>query len=305
MLKYLFFFIFFYSSLFASSAFISPKKLKNILDDNNLIIIDTDDKSLYAKGHIKNSINVNILSFIDKPINIDPNDLQNESLQKKMKLASTHVIEKELHILGISKDSKVVIYNHNTIDAMQKSAFLAFVLIYSGFDNVQILDGGYMSWVFQNQILVSTTISKAKKYGDLQIQPRKYLLAKASYIQDNNSDTTILDARSPRHYFGILKSDKIDRLGHIPKAKSSYDVDKFYRDYTLRKQEELDSIYMSGLGLKSSDEIIVYSDNLINSAMEWYVLYKQMGFMDTKIYENSLLEWGNNETYPLTRFKWE
>ncbi|MEA1955513.1 MAG: rhodanese-like domain-containing protein [Campylobacterota bacterium] len=304
MIKYLFFLSFFLSSIFASNAFISPSELKTSLEDKNLIIIDVDKKSLFTKGHIENSVNANVLAFIDKPINVNPNNLQNLSLQKKMNLASSRVIQKELRRLGINKDSKIIIYDHNTDDGMQKSAFLAFVLIHSGFDDVQILDGGYMSWVFQNQILVSTNISKVEKYGNIEVQPRKQLLINTSYLKKNISKVKILDTRSPRHYFGVLKSNKIDRLGHIPKAMSSFDVDKFHIDYTLRKQEELDAIYLTGHELKNSDEIIVYSDNLINSAMEWYILYKQMGFINTKIYENSLLEWGNNN-YPLIKFKWE
>ncbi len=82
-------------------------------------------------------------------------------------------------------------------------------------------------------------------------------------------------------------------------------MDKFLRDGTLREQKELDEIYIYGHELKISDEVIVYGDTVFSASMEFYILYKQMGFKNAKLYEASLLEWGNALDLPITRFKWE
>jgi thiosulfate/3-mercaptopyruvate sulfurtransferase len=305
MIRYIFVLGVFLSSLFGGNGFISPSELKSSLDDENLVIIDVDERSIYKKGHIENAINADIISFLDRPINVNPDEFQNVSFKKKMLLADERVIEKELRALGINKNSKVVIYDHNTDDGKLKSAFLAFVFIYSGFDNVQILDGGYMSWVFENQILVSTESYNAKSYGNIEVKSREHLLVDTQNVKNSISKVKMLDTRSPRFYYGVLKSENIEKLGHIPRASSSYYEDKFYADGVLRENQDLKAIYFNGHNLKNDDKVIVYSDNLLNSAMEWYVLYKEMGFKNAKIYENSLLEWANKENNKLTRFKWE
>jgi len=303
MLKYFIFINIIIVNIFASNAFISPNELKNSLNNKNLIILDVSKKSIYQNGHIQNSIHADISKFIDKQININPENAQNKKFEKNIAIASKRVIQKELRNLGINNNSEIIIYDHNTKDGMSKSAYLAFVLIYSNFENVRILDGGYMSWVFQNQILVDTKVSNKINYGNIEVKIKSDLFINTSYLKDNISKIKILDARSPKHYFGILKSNTINKLGHIPKATSSFYKDKFHTDYTIRSQEDLNSIYLNGHELKNNDETIIYADNILNSSMEWFILYKQMGFKNTKIYKNSLFEWINK--YELTRFKWE
>ena len=293
------------TTIFASEAFISPLELKNSLDEKNLIILDIAKNSIYKDGHIEGSINTNVSDFIAKNINIKAEDAQKTNLVNKIDLTSKYTIEKELRTLGINNNSKVVIYHHNTKDAMNKSAYLAFVLIYSGLENVSILDGGYMSWVFQNQILVSTKKSKDIIYGDIDVKTRPKLFVDTKYLKDDKSNLKLLDARSYKNYLGILKSNSINKAGHIPKATNSFYKDKFFTDEMLRSKEDLDAIYVDGHELKKSDEVVVYADNILNASMEWFILYKEMGFKNAKIYKGSLFEWVNDKQYKLIKFKWE
>ena len=293
------------TSIFASGAFISPTELKNSLHQDNMIIIDIAKSSIYKNGHIEGSINANISDFIAKDINIKVEDVQNNKLTKKTDIASKYIIEKELRNLGINNNSKVIIYHHNTKDAISRSAYLAFILIYSGFENVSILDGGYMAWVFQNQILVSTENPKNVDYGDIKVHTRPELFVNTKYIKKHLSNIKLLDSRSYKHYLGISKSTTINRSGHIPKATNSFYEDKFFTDGILRPKKDLDAIYIDGHELKSTNETIVYADNILNASMEWFILYKEMGIKNTKIYKGSLYEWVNNKGYKLTKFKWE
>jgi len=302
MLKYFIIITILLTNIFAFDAFISSSELKTALNNKNLIIIDVTDKDIYKKGHIQNAINADISNFISKDINTNPEDAQKQN--NKIDIASDNTIQKELRALGINNTSKVVIYHHNTKDAMAKSAYLAFILIYSGFEDVSILDGGYMEWVFQNQILVSTKKTKNIKYGDIKITPRKELFVNTNYIKENLSKVKILDARSYQEYFGIIKSDKINEFGHIPKASNSFYKDNFFTDDILRPQQELNTIYINGHELLRDNEVIIYADNILNASMEWFIVYKKMNFKNAKIYKNSLLEWVN-EKNKLTRFKWE
>lgn len=276
-------------SLLASDAFITPTQLKSSLNDKNFVLIDVSQKQLYDTSHIEGAIYANVKEFMD-------------SNNPHPTLASDETIQEALRELGINNSSKIVIYSHNSKEAIFDVSYLAFVLLYSGLEDVSILDGGYMAWVFENNLHVSSLAPKVKE-GTIVIKPKKHLLATKKDIQ--KSDAKILDARSYDDYYGITRSDGVLRVGHIKGAKSSYFATKFLKDNTIRSKNELNQIYVSGHELSSDDEIVVYNRDAVSASMEFFILYQQMGFKNTKLYEASLLEWGNIETLPMTRFKWE
>ncbi len=278
--------------LAANDAFISPNKLKSSLENENLIMIDVADSKIYKKSHIKGAIHSDISKFIDKK---SPYFL----------LESQQNIQNEIQALGINTNSHVVIYAHNTKEGILNSSYLAFVLTNSGFENISILDGGYMSWIFQNEFLTSTEISTPEDDGNFIVKNTNYALINAQTLQDELSSSTLLDARSPQAYYGVVRSDKINAIGHIQKAKNSYYQYNFLTDSSLRTQNELDEIYINGYEITSNDKIIVYSNNIFSATMEFYVLYNHMGFKNTKLYGAGLLEWSNDLKLAMTRFKWE
>ena len=273
--------------------FINSIELKDMMDNQSLIIIDVDDKNIYNAGHIKNAIHFDITSLIKNILNP----------YNSMKKSSD--IQTEIQELGISKDSAVVIYAHNTTNGNQNSAYLALVLITYGFDNVSILNGGYMSWVFKNKRLVSAISSTPENDGNFTVVKNKNIIASKKYILKNLLNIKLLDTRKRDYYFGTSKDKKIAVFGHIANAKSSYTGDKFLIDGMLRENKELKKIYYDGLGLKKNDNIVVYANNIFQASMEWYLLYKVMNFKNVKIYEAGLFEYFEDDANPVTRFQFE
>ncbi len=291
-MRYLLTFSLLFFNLLASNAFITPSELKKSLSEKSLIIIDVANSSLYEEGHITGAIHADISKFVDIE---SPYSLMN----------TPQLIQNELKELGINENSKVVIYSHNTKQGVLRTSYLALILLYSGFEDITILDGGYLSWVFENELLTSKIIPNIHSDGNFILNINPNIIVDLKYIKNNLSLNTILDARSEQMYYGVKKSKDVKAIGHIPSSKSSFYMNKFLKDTTLRIQDELEQIYIDGYELQKEDEIIVYSDTAFNASMEFYILYKHMGFKNTKIYEASLLEWGNIETLPITRFKWE
>ena len=139
--------------LSAFDAFITPSELKMSLSDKNLIIIDVADSFTYKKSHIKDAIHADVSKFVNHE---SPYSLMNP----------VEVIQNELKELGINRDSKVVIYSHNTEEGVLNSSYAALILLYSGFENISILDGGYMAWVFENELLTSSLKSEKPDNGN-------------------------------------------------------------------------------------------------------------------------------------------
>jgi thiosulfate/3-mercaptopyruvate sulfurtransferase len=273
--------------------FISSLELKNIINNQNIIILDVDNKAIYNAGHIKGSIHFDVNLLVK-------NLLNPYNLMKK-----DSAIETEIQELGICKNSAVVIYAHNTIKGTQNSAYLALVLITYGFENVSILDGGFMAWVFQKERLVSAESNTTKNNGDFKAQKNENIIVNKDYILTNLKNIKVLDARETKCYFGTKKANKISTFGHISSAKSSCTNDKFLLDGLLRDKKELQSIYYQGLELKKDDDIVVYAKDVFQASMEWYLLYKVMNFKNVKIYEAGLIEYFEDDSNPVTRFKFE
>lgn len=277
-------------NLYSFDAFVSPSELKSSFEDKNLVIIDVESKDLYLKNHISGAIHADISDFI----NIS---------NKKMLMSSSADIQSQLKKLGINSDSNVVIYSHNTNSGVLNSSYLALVLISNGFSNVSILDGGLLAWIFEFPILSSVRETIKVTEGNFTVSNKVDIMVDLNYIKE--SKKIILDSRSTQHYYGIKKSKNIKQLGHIPFSKSSYYKDKFLADGTIRNTKDLKKIFIDGYELDVDNEVIIYGDNLLMASMNWYILYHMMGFKNTKIYEASLVEWGNKKELPMTRFKWE
>jgi thiosulfate/3-mercaptopyruvate sulfurtransferase len=287
------------SSLFATEAFIDSTKLKTILNDSKTIVMDVSKKANYNIGHIDGALHVNVLDYINNPINVNP-----ENIKEFKGFYLSPNIENKLKLLGIKDDSNVVIYSHNTKEGVLNSSFLAMILIASGFENVSILNGGYLEWVFKNQMLVSSKNIQQIPNGNISVKSND-IFVDSAYVKSAIGKIKILDARSSDEYYGIKKSKKIQGFGHIPSASNSFYKHKFYSDCTIKDRQKLDMLYFKGHELNLEDEIIVYADDIFTASMEWYILYQHMGFRNTKIYKNSLLEWVNKESNELVRFKWE
>lgn len=208
-----------------------------------------------------------------------------------------------LRDLGLKKDSQVVIYGRTSSYDLLNTSTLAFTLLSHGFMNVSLLDGGYTAWVFEYELDVSTElISKPK--GDFIAKREDGFFIKADTLLEDLKKITLLDSRESSQYFGTSLSKGVSRAGHIPYAQSSYYQDKFLSDATLRPHEELELLFQ-GLQLKAHDTIVVYGRDLREASMNWYLLYHHFGFKNVKIYEGSMLEWGNNPELPLRKFLWE
>lgn len=284
--------VFTFLNLSAFDAFVSPSELKSSLNNKNLVLIDVGSKSLYKQSHIKNAIHLDILNLVDK-----------KNLYRIMN--SSEDAQEEISSLGINTNSEVVIYSHNTNKCFLNSSYLALVLIVNGFENVSILDGGYMAWVFENELLTSTQKGVVNEDANYTISFNPNILVDSKYIQESLGEVTILDSRLASEYFGTSRSKNIERTGHIQSASSSYFKDKFLYDLTLRNDAELREIFIDGHKITKNDEVIVYGTNIFEASMNWFILYKHMEVKNTKIYEASLAEWGNNPKLPMTKFKWE
>ncbi|MBU0631017.1 thiosulfate sulfurtransferase [bacterium] len=278
-------------SLYASNGFISVDELQKKLTDKNLVILDVTDQDTYKKGHINNAVLVDISNFRD-------------SVGSYQVMKSSQEVEKQAKVLGINNDSEIIIYGHGKPKELLKESYLALALIVNGAKNISILNGGYLAWTFESNLLSSTTITKPSE-GNFTAVYNPNILVDLNYVKKSLSKVAMLDARSTEFYYGTDLSQGVLRAGHISGAMSSFWKDKFLTDETLRNDDELNDIFIKGYDLNSNNEVILYCTGGLEASMNWYILYSHLGFKNAKLYDASMREWGNLDDTPMTRFKWE
>ncbi len=278
-------------SLFANDGFISVDELKKHIDDKHYLILDISDEATYKKGHIKNAILTDIEKFREK--------VGSYAIMKQ-----AQNVQKLARDLGINDNSSIVIYGHGNPKDLLKESYMALILIVNGAKDVSILNGGYLAWTFESNILSSTAISLPKD-GNFTAHYNPDILVNLDYVKSKISKLPMIDARSTDIYYGTAPSVGVKRYGHIQGAMSSFWKDKFNKDEMLRSDDELKKILLVGHGIDKNDEVISYCTGGLEASMNWYILYAHFGVKNTKLYDASMREWGNKDDTPMERFKWE
>ncbi len=271
----------------AYDAFIKPAGLKELQKNNNLVLLDVSSKSFYKQSHISGAIHVDIDKFIKR-----------KYLEREFNL--NKIVQSQMKKLGINENSKVVIYSRNKEKDLLNSSYLAMIFALYGFEDISILDGGYMAWVFDYSFLVSSKSSHASNNGTYKIKQNKNIIVNTNYLKKNLDNSQIIDSRNSSKYYGKTKSDNTKSSGHVTNAKNYYYRDSFFNDLTIK--DDIEQNFISELGLQKSKEIIVYGDTIFTSSMNWYILYKKFGFTNAKIYPEPFYKLVNKKV-PLTIYK--
>lgn len=279
-------------SLFANQAFITADELEQLLKEkNNIVLIDIGSKEDYVKGHIPNAQHTDILKWRQK-------------VKLHNILRSDEELLTEMQRLGINNDSHVVIYGHNKKKEILKSSYVALALISQGMKEVSLLDGAYGEWEYDETRPIQITISPVQK-GNFKPKVNRDFIVDKNFVASHLHQIPMLEARPPQFYYGTLRSQGVKRYGHIPGAMSSNWKDKFTLDQMLKSDAILKEIFVDGYHLKKDQEVLLYCTGGLEASMNWYILSQHMGFSNTKIYDASMREWGNLETTPVARYKWE
>ena len=267
-----------------SSILVTAEWLTEHIDDENVVVVDTDDPSEYAKGHIPGASN---------PLD----NYYKTSLDDRTHIQGPEQFAATMSALGISDDSLVVAYDRTGgLYALR----LMWALHYYRHTNVRMLDGGYQRWVSDGGE-VSTVGYESD--GTAQFTPREADRSIFADIHDvleavDADDTTLLDVRTDGEWEGSNKRGG-KRGGRVPGAihlewvnfHTGGDVP------TLKRADEIRAL-LSDRGVSTDGEVITYCQGGIRAAQAYWVL-KLVGAERVRNYDGSWREWGNNTEVPV------
>ena len=178
---------------------ISTEELHQILNDNNILIVDSRAHKEYSQGHIPGAVNLDLFAFHW----IDTSEEGIISFNEQMR--------KILSYAGIDETKKVVFYDNISGMLAARGVWLC---LYFSHPNAFMLNGGLKTWITEKFEI--ETKSNASKPTNLTTPINTSILVGAQYVEKSIGKSIIIDARSPEEFDGRIT--RAARIGHIPSA---------------------------------------------------------------------------------------
>jgi thiosulfate/3-mercaptopyruvate sulfurtransferase len=203
---------------------IEAAELQKQLNEPGLRILDTRSAADYAKGHIPGAIRVDVGSWQDQG-------------NKERGFHDAKAWGELVGKLGISRDSRVVVYGSN----LTNTARAWWTLKYLGVEHASILNAGWQIWQ-REKLPTDTAVAKVEA---VKFEP-KFQTDRLEEIDSlkkslETGKVTVVDARTADEFSG--KTIKGKRGGHIPGAKHLEWKELLDADGRFKSREELRELF--------------------------------------------------------------
>ena len=252
-----------------------PISLADSLNKSDLLIIDTRSSKEYAKGHISNSVNLDLFAY--HWIDTTPQGIESFNRQLVRLFSFT----------GLS-GKRVIFYDNVSGMLASRGLWLAQ---YMSHNNSALLDGGLQHWI-------SLGLPLETKFNHSQPihfkgKPNDSILTGYKHILDNLDNLFLIDARDKQEYDGIIR--RASNRGHIPNAINIDWTENLKSDGTLQDNDFINHLYDTS----KDTEIITYCHGAYRAA-NTFVALKKAGYQNVKVYLGSWGEWGNIPHLPVS-----
>ena len=261
---------------------VSTQWLADHLNDPKVVVLHVAEKrDDYEKGHIPGARYLGFEDFMD--VNVP----------KKYELPSPEKLKAVFEKLGISDDSRVVIYTQDWFPWASR-AWFTFEYLGHG-EQAALLDGGYKQWSKEKRE-ASKAEPAAAKQGSFTPHPRPELVAQLEQVKPlsetggNDGKLFLVDARSAKRY-----SD-----GHLSGATNIFWRNTVVSDDSplLLPAAQLRKLWMDA-GFKPGEKSVSYCEVGIQASHDYFVA-KYLGF-DAAMYDGSVHEWEMLEKLPYVK----
>lgn len=281
-------------------AIVEPGWLNNQLGSQEIRVYDcttylhyTDDHPMkpydvesglkdYKENHIPSA------AFLDLQ-----NDLSEGNSPYSFTLPNPDKLAIKFKRRGIGDPYHIVLYSRN---GMQWSTRVWWMLHVLGYDNVSILNGGFIEW---NRLSFPTEHGEKNfAKADFQVTYRPDIFVGKERVLEamGQESSLLLNALTEDLHKG--ENPRYGRPGRIPDS-INIPFHNLIDPSTgkLKTPEEAAQVF-AGKAITSDMEIINYCGGGIAATLDAFVLY-QLGFPKLQIYDNSMSEWAMDKELPI------
>jgi thiosulfate/3-mercaptopyruvate sulfurtransferase len=241
------------------------------MNDTRVRVVDIRTADDYSAGHIPFAVSL-------------PSGTIKPSVREV--LSSPRSVRAKLGEIGISADTKVVIYDRG--DTLH-SAWLFWLLEYLGHRDVSILDGGFSKWQAEKRKVVteSTVIrrSKPKNVYDVSI-PRAAFRGKAQPAKIASPDWVKRKAAGSDTMFINADASANAITAAIPEARSVPGKSSLTEEGVYKKAAQLAKVYYDDAGIDPFREVVCCAETPMPAALTYFTM-RLLGHPRVRLYSET------------------
>jgi thiosulfate/3-mercaptopyruvate sulfurtransferase len=272
-----------------SDILVTSDWLATQLKNPKLVLLHVGEKPEYDAGHIPGARFLE-LQDVSSPMTRDTTQLALEMLPADQ-------LRERLERLGISDDSRVIVYYGN--DWVSPSTRVILTLQYAGLGaNASLLDGGMQEWKKSNA--VTADVPAAPKPGKITPRAPLPIVVDAEFVkrQANAPGYKVIDARNTIFFDGPIQPASGTRAdgrprepivpGHVPGATNLVFETVFDDTNHLLPEAKLRELFAAA-GVKPNDVVIGYC-HVGQQATAMLFAARSLGY-DIRLYDGSFEDW--------------
>jgi len=258
-----------------SNMLVTTDWLSQHLTDPKIVVLHVSgNRTAYDAGHIPGA---RFVSLSELAVTRDgvPNELP-----------STADLKKLLESVGVSDDSRVILYSGDASVLPATRAFFTFDYLGHG-DQAALLDGGLEKWRTEGRTLTKDAATAAQ--GRFTPQPKPDIVVPMDAVKQmsskpaSSSSEVLLDVRSAADFHG-------EKGSHIPGAVNAFWMENQagLENQALKSDAELRKLYET-LGVTPDKRVVTYCNSGMQASQSYFTL-KYLGY-DVRMYDGSMSEW--------------
>ena len=259
--------------------------LRQHLHDRNLVLLHVGDPAQYDSAHIPGARFAS-----QRSVSVSSDDHQNGLM---LELPSADSLRAQLQRLGISDDSRIVVYYGQ--DWVSPATRIVFTLDHAGLGGrTSLLDGGMQAWTAAGN--ATTKEKPAVTVGRLSPLRTRPLVVDAAWVQAHigKPGVAIVDGRAASFYDGVEATDK--RKGHIPTAKSFPFTELAGDDLRILSRDALAAKFEKA-GVAPGDTVVGYCH--IGQQATAMLFAARLTGHPVRLYDGSMQEWSRRTELPV------
>ena len=257
---------------------VTSEWLATQLQNPKLVLLQVGQKDEYDAGHIPGARFLQLRDISTPPTR--------DTTVLALEMPGVDDLRQRLERLGISDDSRIVIYYGN--DWVSPSTRALLTLQYAGLGaRASLLDGGLPAWKKTGHPV--TTEVPAARTGTLSARAPVPLIVDADWVKGHvrTSGYTIVDARNTIFYDGP-PSEHAPKPGHIPGSVNIVFESPWDENNQLLPEPRLRELFTKA-GVKPNDTIVAYC-HIGQQATALLFAAQTLGY-DVKLYDGSFQDW--------------
>lgn len=251
---------------------VSADWVEKHLDAPDFVVLDPRSAVRYMAGHPKNAVNLSVAKLRDGQGSLLPDDILAQRIGKA----------------GLDGHRTPVLYDN--ADG-RNAAFLAWILIYLGRDDVHVMESFWEQWSADGREAFYRPVQATPR--EFVAKPRRELRTGLQEMQDSAGAKRI-DFRGADEFSGKMDTD--ERPGHIPGAVNLPCQEIGAAGRLLKPDEQLRELFasrgISANSVSANGRAIAYCRTGVRAALGFLAL-TQLGF-NVSLYDGSYAEWARS-----------